>query len=102
MEKIHPADVHGTVEADIHKNGSATYIVTYLCPLETVWCTAAVPGIPQLFPNIQFDNFEDAYLASYRGGYFLHEENGQTVVDCVKLLERLACIKAILYAEDIL
>lgn len=101
MEKIHPADVHGTVEAEISRAGLATYRVRYSAPFETIWCTASVPGISDLFPNTQFENFEDAHLASYIGGYFLHEQNGQTVVDCVKMFERLACIKAILYAEDI-
>lgn len=101
MEKIHPADVHGTVEAEISRGGLATYRVRYSAPFETIWCTASVPGISDLFPNTQFENFEDAHLASYIGGYFLHEQNGQTVVDCVKMFERLACIKAILYAEDI-
>ena len=102
MEKIHPADVHGTVESEISRGGLATYHVKYSVPFDTVWCTATVPGVNDLFSSVQFENFEDAYLASCIGGYFLHEENGQTVVDCVKLLERLACIKAILYAEDIL
>ena len=101
MEKIHPADVHGTVEAEISKGGLATYRVRYRALFETIWCTASVPGIADLFSNVQFENFEDAYLASYIGGYFLREQNGHTVVDCVKMFERLACIKAILYAGDI-
>lgn len=104
LKELHPADIHGKVIANIKNDNTVTYLVEYYDPSpndEKIPCTATVHHVPGHFDHITFTHFEDAYIASFIGGYAKTEENGIVVIDGVDLTEKIKYIKAILYAEDV-
>lgn len=101
--QLHPSDVRGSIIRSVDRNEVVTYKVEFMQGIDDLlMCTAIVPHIPGTFGYVPFEEYEDAYIAAFIGGYAKATDKREgDFIDGVKLCELVKYIKAILYAEDL-